>query len=238
MTPQDLSLARLRDTLMTLLALLLVCVAPARAENNIQAQLVAESRAPKPGSTVMLAIDMRPAPGWHGYWKNPGDAGVGISLDWQVPQGASLGPLRWPVPEKLLVAGLMNHVFNGDHALLLPLTLPRDLAPGTTVPIRADAQWLACTDKICVPERGTLNLSLTIGDGTALPADRARFDAWRAKLALPLGSPARFTRDGTKVRIAMPLPQGIALPAPWFYAETEEALAYAAPKKSSVWAMS
>ncbi len=231
MTPQDLSLARLRDTLMALLALLLVCVAPAHAENNIQAQLVAESRAPKPGSTVMLAIDMRPAPGWHGYWKNPGDAGVGISLDWQVPQGASLGPLRWPVPEKLLVAGLMNHVFNGDHALLLPLTLPRDLAPGTTVPIRADAQWLACTDKICVPERGTLNLSLTIGDGATLPADRARFDAWRAKLALPLGSPARFTRDGTKVRIAMPLPQGIALPAPWFYAETEEALAYAAPQK-------
>lgn len=231
MTSQGFSLRALRDIAMTLAALLFFGTLPAVAQTHIRAQLAAESMAPKPGSTVMLAIDMQPEPGWHGYWKNPGDAGVGIALDWQLPKGATLGAMRWPVPEKLMVAGLMNHIFKGDHALLLPLTLPKDLALGTKIPLRAKAQWLACTDKICVPERGELALDLVVGDGAIRPADRARFDSWRAALAVPLGSPAQFERTGTQLRLAIPIPATTPLADPWFYAETEKALAYAAPQK-------
>jgi DsbC/DsbD-like thiol-disulfide interchange protein/cytochrome c biogenesis protein CcdA len=229
MTRQGLSFPLLRSILMTLLAFV-GFAAPLRAENNISARLVAETAYPAPGQPILLAIDMQPKPGWHGYWKNPGDAGVGIALDWTLPKGATLGPMRWPVPERLVVAGLMNHVFNGDHALLLPLTLPRGIAPGTVLPLRAEAQWLACTDKICVPERGTLSLDLTIGDGRITPDDRARFDAWRAKLSIPLGSPAIFQREGDRLRISLPFPANAPLGDAWFYAATEDALAYAAPQ--------
>ena len=230
MTSQGFSLRALRDMAMALAALLFFGALPAGAQTHIRAQLAAESLTPKPGSTVMLAIDMQPDSGWHGYWKNPGDAGVGISLDWDLPKGAMLGPMRWPVPEKLMVAGLMNHVFNGDHALLLPLTLPKDIPLGTKIPLRAKAQWLACTDKICVPERGELALDLVIGDGAIRPADRARFDGWRAALAVPLGSPAQFERTGTQLRLAIPIPATTPLDEAWFFAETEKALAYAAPQ--------
>lgn len=232
MTRQGLSFSMLRDMVMTLV-LLLGLSAPAYAQTNITATLAAESKAPAAGSTVMLAIDMQPKPGWHGYWRNPGDAGVGISLDWTLPEGAKLGAMRWPVPEKLVVAGLMNHVFNGDHALLLPLTVPSGLAPGTPLPVLAEAQWLACTDKICVPERGTLSLDLTVGDGAIAAADRAKFDAWRAKLAVPLGGQALFRRDGSKVRIAVPLPSSVAAGDPWFFAATEDATSYAAPQTNA-----
>ena len=231
MTRQGLSLPMLRDILMTM-ALFLAFAMPVHAQTNITAALAAESQTPVPGSTVLLAIDMQPKPGWHGYWRNPGDAGVGISLNWTLPAGATLGPMRWPVPEKLVVAGLMNHVFNGDHALLLPVLIPKGLTPGTRLPIRTEAQWLACTDKICVPERGTLTLDLIVGDGAVTPANRARFDAWRAKLAVPLGGQALFQRDGTRVRIAVPLPASVAAPDPWFFAETEDAIAYATPQKA------
>ncbi len=231
MTRQDLSLSILRDIVMTVALLIGLC-APAAAQTYIAASLSAESRTPAPGSTVMLAIDMQPKPGWHGYWRNPGDAGVGISLDWSLPDGATLGAMRWPVPEKLVVAGLMNHVFNGDHALLLPLAIPKGLAPGTRLPIRADAQWLACTDKICVPERGTLTLDLIVGDGAVAPQDRTRFDAWRAKLAVPLGGQALFQRDGAKLRLSVPLPASVAAPDPWFFAATEEAISYSAPQSA------
>lgn len=231
MTSQGFSLRAVRDMAMTLVAALLCWSAPALAQTHITARLAAESLAPKPGSTVMLAIDMQPEAGWHGYWKNPGDAGVGITLDWQLPKGATLGPMRWPVPEKLMVAGLMNHVFNGDHALLLPLTLPKDMPQGTKVPLRAKAQWLACTDKICVPERGELGLDLVAGDGAIHTAERVQFDTWRAALAMPLGSPTYFARDGDRVRIGVPLPAAMPLTDAWFFAETEKALVYAAPQK-------
>lgn len=231
MTSQGFSLRALRDILIFLLVLLLGMTSAARAETHITARLVAESLTPKPGDTVMLAIDMQPEPGWHGYWVNPGDAGVGIALDWALPAGATLGALRWPVPERLIVAGLMNHVFNGDHALLLPLTLPRQIAPGTKLPLQAKAQWLACTDKICVPERATLTLTLVAGDGATRPADRTRFDRWRAQLAMPLGVPVRFAQADGKVRMEIPIPASVPLPDPWFFAETEDAIAYAAPQK-------
>ncbi len=231
MTGQGLSIPTLRDMMMTVLLIFgLAAPAQAQVQTNITARLAAESMTPAAGSTVMLAIDMQPKPGWHGYWRNPGDAGVGIALDWTLPKGATLGAMRWPVPEKLVVAGLMNHVFNGDHALLLPLRIPAGLAPGTPLPVRADAQWLACTDKICVPERGTLTLNLTVGNGTVSAVDRARFDAWRARLAVPLGGQALFQRDGNRMRLSVPLPASVATPDPWFFAATEDAIKYAAPQ--------
>ena len=130
-----------------LLIALLVVPAIAQAQ-HIVPQLVAEGPAP-PGGEVELAIHMRTQPGWHGYWQNPGDAGLPMSLDWHLPKGFSAGPLRYPLPTRLTVAGLMNYVFEKDYALLVRLKVPSD-ATGK-IPIRGDAHWLACTDKICVP---------------------------------------------------------------------------------------
>ena len=51
----------------------LLAIAPAQAApTHTAAELVAESSG-NPGETVWLAIRMRPEPGWHGYWQNPGD---------------------------------------------------------------------------------------------------------------------------------------------------------------------
>ena len=106
---------------------------------------------------------MRPKPGWHGYWLNPGDAGLPMSVEWQLPPGVAAGPLRYPVPGKLTIAGLMNYVYERDYAVLVRLTIPAG-ASGA-IPIRAAARWLACTDKICVPEAGTIALDLPVGAG-------------------------------------------------------------------------
>jgi len=134
-----------------LLIFLLLLVAPTVAQaRGIEPQLVAEGPAPA-GGEVELAIHMRPAKGWHGYWQNPGDAGLPMEVKWQLPRGYSAGPLRYPVPTRLTVAGLMNYVYERDYAVLVRLKVPAN-ASGT-IPIRAEARWLACTDKICVPEQ-------------------------------------------------------------------------------------
>ncbi len=232
MVRQGLLIAWTRCILMTLFALGLA-FSPAQARNNIDAVLVSESQTPAAGATVMLAIDMRPKPGWHGYWKNPGDAGFAAQLDWILPAGAKIGAVRFPVPERLIVAGLMNHVFNGDHALLVPLILPANLSKGTVLPIRLKGDWLACTDKICVPEHSELSLDLVVGDGRVTQGDRASFDGWRAKLPRPLGAQAVFAVAGDHIRIAIPYPAGLRANDPWFFALSENALAYQGPQKVS-----
>ena len=221
----------LRFILMALAALLPPVIAHAQ-QPNITAELVAESERPAPGSIVTLAFRFSPNPGWHGYWKNPGDAGAGMRTEWSLPEGVRAGELRYPVPQTLMIAGLMNYVYEGEHALLVPLSIPAGLAPGTPLPVRVQAEWLACTDEVCVPERGELSLNLIVGDGAIDPARRAQFDAWRARLPRPLGSEAMFERAGDRVRIGIPFPDGAEVAEPYFFALTDGAIDYAAPQQA------
>ena len=232
----EIVLRALRFSLMTLLATLSLMV-PAQAQltgqpNNIAATLVAESTSPAGGTSVMIAIDFKPKAGWHGYWVNGGEAGFPPRFDWTLPKGATISAPRYPVPERLIIADLMNHVFNGEHALLFTLTVPT-AEIGTKLPIRLKGEWLACTDKICVPERGELSLDLVVGLGDVLAPARAQFDDWRAALPQPIGSAALFAREGKTLRIAIPLPADVKIDDAWFFTETEKALNPATPQKIS-----
>ncbi len=100
------------------------------AQTHIKASLVAESAVPAPGKPVTIALAMAPDAGWHGYWLNPGDAGVETRVNWTLPQGVTASSLAYPVPQRLTIAGLMNYVFEGPYAHLVTLTLPPALAPG------------------------------------------------------------------------------------------------------------
>ena len=191
---------------------------------GITPELVAEGAAP-PGGEVELAIHMRPAPDWHGYWLNPGDAGLPMDVQWKLPDGFAAGPLRYPVPTRLTVAGLMNYVFERDYAVLVRLKVP----PGAsgTVPIRADAHWLACTDKICVPEQGQLALEVPVGSATP---NRAQFDQWRRELAQPIATLGHFAAEGDKLRVAVPLPASVGVGEPYLFPITDNVVDYEAPQ--------
>jgi len=216
--------------LMTWLAAALLALVPgiAVAANHIRATLVAESAAPAPGATTTIALAMQPDAGWHGYWQNPGDSGIETQVEWTLPRGVVAGPLRYPVPHRLLIAGLMNYVYEADYAHLISLRLPAGLTRGTVLPIRAKVKWLACTDEICVPEQADLALSLTVGSGAADPARRADFDRWRAAMPRPLGAQARFVIADGKARLAIPMPAGMDLDQPYFYPLTDGVIDYAA----------
>jgi DsbC/DsbD-like thiol-disulfide interchange protein/cytochrome c biogenesis protein CcdA len=197
----------------------------ARGPAHIRASLLAEQPA-SPGETITLAVLMQPEKGWHGYWSNPGDAGLPISLEWTLPPGAGTGALQFPVPQTLLVQGLMNHVYEHDYAVLVPFTVPKDAAPGTTLPISAKANWLACTEAICVPEEAVLQGIVTVGNGPADP----RFDAWRAALPAPLDRQGTFAAAPNGWRIAMPFPASAAIGSPHFFIDGEGVADYAKPQ--------
>ncbi len=110
--------------------------------------------------------------------------------------------------------------------MLVRLKVPPD-ARGV-VPIRASARWLACTDKICVPESGGFALDVPVGTGTP---ERARFDEWRRALPRPLVTRAQFELAGDKLRVAIPLPRDIAIGEPYVFPITDGAVDYAAPQR-------
>lgn len=227
---------KLSFALVTVFAWFLAAALPAAAQqagqNNLTVELVAETDSPAPGSEVTLAFVAKPNPGWHGYWKNPGDAGLDTRLDWKLPQGMTAGELRYPVPTRLMVAGIMNYVYKGSYTQLVTLKVPVGLKPGTALPITVRADYLVCTDEICVPETENLAIDLTVGDGRIAAERRARFDEWRRAFPRPLGSEGKFAvTDGT-LRVAIPYPASAPLGADaYFFPLTLEAVNYSAPQK-------
>lgn len=212
----------LHALLMLLAAVLSVPAAAQPAEGvNIRAALVADGP-PVPGRTWTVALHFVPkTPEWHGYWKNPGDAGAGMALKWKLPPGWTAGEPLYPVPERLEISGLMNHVFEGEHAVLVPITVPRGAAVANLAPIALEADYLACTDRICVPERARLTL-----DPNAAGKD-PRFDRWRAALAPLLDRPVAYEIAGQALRLAIPLPSTMALGEPHVFIETLDLVNYA-----------
>ena len=203
---------------------------PTPGRNAIAAALVAEGSAPRAGGTVQLAVTMQPEPGWHGYWMNPGEAGVPPRISWTLPAGVRAGTLQFPTPKPLLIAGIMNYVYEGPYAHLVTLHVP----PGVTgtIPVRAHFQWLACTDEVCVPEEGRLALDVPVGDGAADPVRRAEFDRYRAALPLPLDRAGTAAVADGRFRLALPLP-GVDAAGAYFFPAEDGRLSYSAAQVPS-----
>ncbi|WP_428630670.1 protein-disulfide reductase DsbD family protein [Sphingopyxis sp.] len=216
-----------------LLALAMLMLSPsAMAQStHIQPRLVAESTGPMPGGATTLALSMTPDTGWHGYWVNGGDAGFGLTIDWNASEGVTIAPFRYPVPEPLILFGLMNHVYEHPYALLADVRIDKNIAPGTDLTVSGVANWLACTDKVCVPERAVVSVALKAGDGAVTAASRTRFDAWRALLPQPLDRAGTWERRGDMVRFGIPLPAGATLDAPHLFLSTQNIIDYPAPQK-------
>lgn len=189
--------------------LLSVWLLPAAAVNaqpasRVAVSLHASSADPAPGRTTMLAIRFTPDPGWHGYWSNPGDSGLPPTVKWDAPAGVRIGALQHPAPESLRVAGMTSFVHGGQHVLLAPMQVPASFKAGDALPVKGELDFLICSDKLCVPQKATVNLNLAVGKGTVDPASRALFASARKAIPKPLSSTGEFTAAGRSVQLLVP----------------------------------
>jgi thiol:disulfide interchange protein len=207
--------------LMIAVLMLIGFQAPAAAQQvggkNIAVSLLPGARQAPAGGSIPIAFVMKPKPGWHGYWKNPGDAGAEATIAWTLPHGVTVGALRYPVPERLTISGIMNYVYEHDYALLADLKLAANVVPGTRLPLKAKLDYLACTDEICVPESAEVSAEIVAGPGGTATVKDARFDAFEAAMPKPLGVDGHFVVEGDRVRIGVPLPAALDVADPYFF---------------------
>lgn len=188
-------------------------------DENIAAVLYADG-APVAGREWMLALRFSPkASEWHGYWSNPGDAGQGMRLMLALPDGWQVGEPRYPVPQRLTISGLMNHIYEGPYTVLVPVTVPAGADIRTAPRITGHVEYLACTDKICVPQDALLEARQG-GD----------FARWRAEVVPPLAAGAGFDVGRRVLRLAIPLPASVALSDPHVFISNEALVDYVAPQ--------
>jgi thiol:disulfide interchange protein len=159
--------------LLSVAAVLSFAMAAQAAEGesaHVKARLVADSTSVPEGGQVRLVLEHTPAPGWHTYWVNAGDAGLPTRITWSLPDGMTAGDPAWPAPKMLPTLGLNSFGFDGKTSTVIVLTNRSGLAAGQSLPIRARVNFLVCEAQ-CIPE--TLEVSTRLTVGPAKPGPEA-----------------------------------------------------------------
>ena len=174
----------------------LLPIAPASANpvqtENVEVQLISEVINIQPGTPFWVGLHFNINPGWHTYWRNPGDSGLGATLKWTLPPGFEVGDIVWPYPQRLPLEPLMNFGYEEEVTLLSQITPPANLATPDSLQLRVKADWLVC-ELNCIPEEGTFNLTLPITSRPPLVNQQWAPVFEQARQALPKSSPWQVT---------------------------------------------
>ncbi|HTB33323.1 MAG TPA: protein-disulfide reductase DsbD domain-containing protein, partial [bacterium] len=131
----------------------------ADAGPNLKASLIAETRGFQPGKDLVVALRLDQDPGWHTYWRDPGDAGLATDVSWSLPKGVKAGPLLWPKPQVFKdPGGLVAYGYEGHSTLVSVIHVPASYDKDE-LSIKAQANWLACKD-VCIPGNAGVSLVL------------------------------------------------------------------------------
>jgi thiol:disulfide interchange protein DsbD len=203
--------------------------APPLASELVKASLYAEGSTVAAGQTLWVDVHLAVAPGWHVYWKNPGDSGLPTEIDWALPAGFSAGPINWPLPERFQLGPIANYGYAGDVDLLVPIDAPAGLDAAAPAHLGATVKYLVCAE-ICIPGEAKLALDLPAGAGTADPAQAARFAAARAGLPVAAPFSARFIVEPHDLRLLVPASAlaGLDHPAASFFPDADNAIDHSA----------
>ncbi len=177
--------------------------APVRTE-HVEAELVPAATALSPGTEATVALRLKMDPGWHAYWRNPGDSGLPPTLGWKLPTGLTAGPIQWPAPQALPVGPLVNYGYEGEVLLLTDIAVAPAFSSAGPATLRARADWLVCRE-ICIPEGADLALGMAVA---ANPAPDPRWGEaiarTRASLPQPLeGWSVAATGHGQQIELAL-----------------------------------
>ena len=198
---------------------------PPTSTHHLRSQLVAESTAAVPGTTLTVGLLFEHEPHWHTYWRNPGDSGLATELELVLPDGVVASPIAWPHPHRFELAQIVNYGFEGRRLLPVDIAIPADYA-AASLPVRAKASWLICEEGgECIPGKAEYAFELPVA---ATAESDARwtddFAAARADAPAPSAAKLAVALDGD--HIVLDLADSVATPARWTWIpETPEVVA-------------
>jgi thiol:disulfide interchange protein DsbD len=148
-------------------AALLLPASPAHAHvlsahsEHAKVTLLPQADALKPGQEATFGFLFQIQEHWHVYWKNPGDSGFAITIDWVLPEGYIAGDIVWPYPQRIEIDPLTSYGYEDELLLLSRLRVPDAAVAGTQVNLVADVKWLECRVE-CVPGTARFEFSMPV----------------------------------------------------------------------------
>lgn len=133
-----------------------------------------------------IGIMFRMKPGWHIFWKNPGDSGFPTRIDFRFPEKFVHSDLYWPLPEQFSRSGDIRDYGYDDRVLLWTVVnVPDSYISGSEIPVEANINWVACREH-CIP--GNRKISSVIRPGVSKGINNTElFSEWEQMLPVKKG---------------------------------------------------
>jgi thiol:disulfide interchange protein DsbD len=181
----------------------------------------------KGAAELWIALRFQLTPGWHIYWRNPGDSGGPPIVKWSLPPGATISEFEWPAPHRIPLGPLVN--FGYEESVVLPakITLPAGQA-ASPLQIGGFVRWLICKD-VCVSDEATLSMNLPLAAQDKALAAQWAGDIDGARKVVPKEAPrtwkasARVEGDGFVLTVLMDRPAASAVFFPLDASQIENA---------------
>ena len=99
-------------------------------------RLIAAVEATGSSAQLDVGLQLRLTPGWHTYWRTPGDAGISPTIDWQGSESLGGAAIAWPAGLEILWALVLGFtlsdvvqaaVTRGEMIRRLPDDLEREV---------------------------------------------------------------------------------------------------------------
>lgn len=182
--------------------------------------LISEHQSFVPGKKHWIGIYAKLKPGWHLYWKNPGDSGLPISVKWNSDINFEISKLHWPTPVRISTPPLASYGYEKEVLYLFNLTLPKHTS-SSNFKLNASIEWLICKE-ICLPESFKLTLKRNIAKNTSLNAStQALFKRYKDLLPQDHNSKISFNKKGEKFYLTLPKN---FYSRPYYFFPTEQSL--------------
>src|SRR3954464_15140357 len=134
-------------------------------------RLLAGSRS---GAVLLGGIAIQLRPGWHTYWRTPGDSGVPPRFDFAKTENIEAVTILWPAPTKF-ADGAGGTSLGYQKQVVLPLRIVAKNAD-KPVMLRADVNYAVC-EKLCIPVEASAELAFTSVASTQDSALSAALDS-------------------------------------------------------------
>lgn len=199
---------------------------------HVRASLVAELDSVRPGEPLAVAFRLQMDPGWHTYWRNPGDAGLATKVIWELPEGLSAGELQWPRPMRFRTGPLVSYGY--EHEVVHPVEIGVPAAlKASEIRLVARLSWLECQEA-CLPGKANLELALPVRSTARATPEAPLFAA--ARRDIPREDPEwTFGADAGEGAIDLTVrpPRDTALSEAYFYPIPRRVLDYSKPQPLS-----
>jgi DsbC/DsbD-like thiol-disulfide interchange protein len=195
---------------LALCGIVLLLATSARADSaspwadDIRSSLRLIAGSEKPGAENLRAgVEIKLQPGWHTYWRYPGDSGVPPRFSFAGSDNVASVKVLYPAPQA--IADEAGITIGYKHNVIFPLrVVPRQKDKPVTLRLKAD---YAVCEKLCVPVEAQARLTLSGADAAndvQLSAAEARVPREVSKAAAGL-SVRRVSDDKNKPQVMVVL---------------------------------